>query len=97
MRLRLDTGQVMRAIGATIPRAHARKCNSGQNFLRQHFFQFATGNQSLHVGRTTDQNAFHKHHREGGPAAPHLERIALAPGVEVTAKLDIPMRNTRSV
>ena len=33
-------------------------------------------------GKAADQRALDKHHGQSGPASPHFQRIALAPGVE---------------
>src|SRR6478735_8516476 len=55
----------------------------------QHGLQFAAVDQRLQLARTADQRALDEHHREGGPAGPHLQRAARAPHAEVAVVLEV--------
>ncbi len=53
--------------------------------------QLAGCQQIFDIAVAADQDAFYKHHGEGGPAGPQFEGIAFAPVAEITAVFQIMM------
>ena len=49
------------------------------------------------VFSASDQVAFHKNHWKCGPAGPHFQCVAFVPSVEVAAKLQIGVGDTRRI
>ena len=49
--------------------------------------QLTSRQQIFDIAIAADQNAFDKHHGEGGPAGPQFEGIAFAPVAEIAAVL----------
>src|SRR6266853_6295169 len=53
--------------------------------------------QPRDILRAADEYAFHEHHGKGGPAGPHLEDEAAAPFAEITAVLEVLVRDAGGI